>query len=86
MGGEWRPAGLFRLLATRIEEINMTTAASRPAKLAESVMPTDKSAEAALDKTVDYNDEVTAEQMVELDRAFAHLDMNKWKAKSGPAW
>ncbi len=74
----------------------MTTAASRRAKLAESVMPTDKAAraaldkskaaEAALDKSVDYSDEVTAEQRLQVDRAFSHLGMDKWKTKRGPAW
>lgn len=64
----------------------MTTAALRPAKLADSVMPTDRAAEAALDKSVDYSDEVTAEQMVQLERAFAHLEMDKWNTKQGPAW
>lgn len=58
----------------------------RPAKLAESVMPTDRSKDAALDKTVDYSDEVSREQMVELDRAFAHLGMHKWKNKKDAAW
>lgn len=64
----------------------MTTAATRPPKPADSVMPTDKSADAALDKSVDYSDEVTAEQMVELEREFAHLGMTDWKNKGGPAW
>jgi hypothetical protein len=62
----------------------MSTAASRrPVGPQES---TDKAAEAALDKSVDYSDEVTAEQMVELERAFAHLDMGNWKVKAGPVW
>lgn len=65
----------------------MSTAAARLPIEAQSVKSTDdKAAQAALDSSVDYSDEVTSEQMVELDRAFAHLDMGNWKVKAGPAW
>ena len=64
----------------------MSTAASRRPVATGSAKPTDKAAEAALANSVDYSDEVTREQMVELDRAFEHLNMGNWKVKAGPAW
>lgn len=60
--------------------------ASRRRKEAQSVDAADKAAEAAVDKSVDYSDEVTTEQMLRIERAYAHLRMHNWKVKAGPAW
>lgn len=63
----------------------MTAALREPART-HAAKPADKAAEAALDQSVDYSDEVTAEQMARIERAYGHIDKSKLRSKTGPAW
>lgn len=47
---------------------------------------TDRAAQAAVDATVDYSDEVTVEQMGAIEKALEPLKLNTWKVKAGPAF
>jgi len=42
--------------------------------------------QAAIDQSVDYSDEVTAEQMARVERAYKHIDKSRLRSKTGPAW
>ena len=62
----------------------MTTAVRRPGKGKSDT--TDRKAQAVVDVTVDYNDEVSAEQMGKIEKALEPLKLDTWKVKAGPAF
>lgn len=70
---------------TAYEETPMTFALRQPAR-ADASAPTGRAAEAIIDQQVDYSDEVTAEQVARIERAYSHIDKSKLKSKSRPAW
>lgn len=47
---------------------------------------TDRTAQAVVDATVDYSDEVTVEQMGQIEKALESLNLSNWKVKAGPTW
>ncbi len=47
---------------------------------------TDRAAQAAVDATLDYSDEVTVEQMGAIEKALEPLKLSNWKVKAGPAF